>query len=1557
MTTLEKLFAQIFERKDMIIEQIQQQADSYSQQLASTLLIDGFTPPPWLLSPNFNSRSSDPNELEKEKIISKLLLRPPRDSSRYSTGGCSLYYRPVAAGGNERLSNVMCMENRTFNKALNVSSEPTVTRDSNEIACLNCVPELDDNVKSPLNEVGARTSSIYAAPDMSIECHNNDTVCSLSRVGERDDSVESPQNETNARITSIYAAPEMSLARIQRSKSRQKARELRTNVKATSKSCLSNENRTHISFSGDSKSKKDIHQVTQDKCLSEVDKCKDISGAITMTAEEKGDKANNRTSHNCTLAKSSSSYEKLRTSKRGSSSDKETLDGGIMVQPTGDSLQQYGHVNGVMEGANLSHFCLGSYDSKKSRTRKTQGTQSKNKPFCGRVTRSRSSNQQISRINKSSNTGTSVSCNPKEGGGALSHSVGDLMHKLNVSNKLLDAVKTSQVLSDRNGETQVICSNGGILKPVISSNMDMKKSSLGGNHQENAENAVGNGPIYAPLVMMPVNSGSKMDPVTSDCFMKVKPKQLNFDEIGECDLNEICSPLSKKRKQDGLLGQERYPSKVSASSVDHKYSNNLFEQQLPKANILSSRPKAARTESYNNTDECAKYEMMNIGLETIENPVVEDVEHNSKVSLQDDSNVACEVNISSKEVDNIFNEEMHSEKPHLKEDHTSSLKMQIKEGDLGHKGEESASGVFIPVSQNSKSSFISSLTKQGNKDFEVDLGSSKDFEVGLGSSNSKDFEVGTTLKLSSMKLNSAKFSICPLNQQKNVEYQPNCFSDSRKFMAHIQRDAIPLNLKTPENDLNSTKESASILSSKKVSISQSDGIQSCNKSFHNEMICDLPEGTESLHELQAAEVIVTEMNDDTTVTTDTLKQSEPTSVLNTIKNATDVGPVNPIINDEDVVADNNKFEINLPEWVSSYDSVQPVQNDDKTMDVSDEITPVYEGFIIDEKTRSLNMKNNEGGIDFDTLEVPSTIIARAGIIEQICKSASMQTPLSQFSSALKQHQIQDLYGFMADGNHGILDHMDIGTTLSLDEDSRKHLQTSGSCITEIDSVFPQHQKFSYATPFWQSKNHYSSPTGKPWERSASSSGSSEKQLCSNPDLTCFPIEEDPNSNEESENAEAASDELQENIISKIENEKSTKVSPKMKTERTENDDEVVVEIQERLHESTEVWSQLANHVPTKSMKYPDRCSSNSVNIEVSVPRTRDKVKHKPKFHHGFKASTYDEESRSSSIITHASSRGILSEINRNKSSMRSGIPRLSQKEAKRNNIVSNITSFIPIVQQKQAAAVCTGKRDIKVKALEAAEAAKRCEQNKENERRMKKEALKLERARIGKENAKEMELNLIKKQEELKKKEADIAARKRLREEEERKQMAKRRKLAAEAQKIQKIKLEKLRARKVEIEKHAAVAGNKTKSENMIQNKIANENSVKKQDSELRTNKTLANVVQHVTYVLENIDASSDCGEKEKATCVQEKSPVKIGPMKLSIQENSYDISPYQCSDDEDDEEDDLPTKKFVPSWASKNRVAMVLPLQQKLDPESIFSVDSFCSMDEVLLPRRLQGQ
>ncbi|GJS88284.1 RNA-directed DNA polymerase, eukaryota, reverse transcriptase zinc-binding domain protein [Tanacetum coccineum] len=97
--------------------------------------------------------------------------------------------------------------------------------------------------------------------------------------------------------------------------------------------------------------------------------------------------------------------------------------------------------------------------------------------------------------------------------------------------------------------------------------------------------------------------------------------------------------------------------------------------------------------------------------------------------------------------------------------------------------------------------------------------------------------------------------------------------------------------------------------------------------------------------------------------------------------------------------------------------------------------------------------------------------------------------------------------------------------------------------------------------------------------------------------------------------------------------------------------------------------------------------------------------------------------------------------------------------------------------------------------------------------------------------------------------------------------------------------------------------------------------------------------------ILSAVEAECEKNPFEVAS-ILEKSPVKVGPANSRTQELSYDMSPYQ-SDDDYEEEDDQPTKKFIPSWCSKSRVAMVLPLQQQIDPVKLFPLQSFCNMDE----------
>ncbi|CAL5390292.1 unnamed protein product [Camellia sinensis] len=272
-----------------------------------------------------------------------------------------------------------------------------------------------------------------------------------------------------------------------------------------------------------------------------------------------------------------------------------------------------------------------------------------------------------------------------------------------------------------------------------------------------------------------------------------------------------------------------------------------------------------------------------------------------------------------------------------------------------------------------------------------------------------------------------------------------------------------------------------------------------------------------------------------------------------------------------------------------------------------------------------------------------------------------------------------------------------------------------------------------------------------WDRISSNSSSSGKQRSLNPELTCFPIEEDPSISGENENIDEVADTIQEDISSTL---------------MTRAKRQPLAEIKEAcVNPPTSV---------SAAERFLDRNSLDSTNTEVSATGAQSRIKQKLGNCYSNKRRCTNEakENRSLSISTNCIKKATESLNNRfskpklsGKTSLRKSGQNLLERESKRNNIVSNITFFLPLVQQKQAAAVGTGKRDIKVKALEAAEAAKRLEEKRQNERKMKKDALKLKRERKKQESLRQMEINKKKKEEEQKKKDADMAARKRLREE------------------------------------------------------------------------------------------------------------------------------------------------------------------------------------------------
>lgn len=353
----------------------------------------------------------------------------------------------------------------------------------------------------------------------------------------------------------------------------------------------------------------------------------------------------------------------------------------------------------------------------------------------------------------------------------------------------------------------------------------------------------------------------------------------------------------------------------------------------------------------------------------------------------------------------------------------------------------------------------------------------------------------------------------------------------------------------------------------------------------------------------------------------------------------------------------------------NYSVASPCNNDL----AFDQTLPVFERFVLNEQTENGGLDISGDGINFGELNHSCTSTQRVSILEQICRTASRHTPLPCLSSTFKSLRTEDQYLSV----NGLLERVEMKSSLPLSDDGGNHLRAR--FMDEIDSAFqrvsyPDCLPYSDARFGWNSKNSKSPPVGKFWERVSSNSFSSEKRLSFNPELTCFPIEEDPSVSEENENADDVADNIQEDIG-------STQINSCAK--------------REPLSDITEVCLN-----PPASVSAAEKCLHrgrfDSINTEV-IPTTLNSVKQRLRNHCSNKKSkNVGKENQNLSVGANSIKMASESLHNRFSKAKLSGTTsmkrrgqRLSEK-VKRNNIVSNITSFIPLVQQKQAAAACTG---------------------------------------------------------------------------------------------------------------------------------------------------------------------------------------------------------------------------------------------------------------------------
>ncbi|XP_031481249.1 uncharacterized protein LOC116251238 [Nymphaea colorata] len=601
----------------------------------------------------------------------------------------------------------------------------------------------------------------------------------------------------------------------------------------------------------------------------------------------------------------------------------------------------------------------------------------------------------------------------------------------------------------------------------------------------------------------------------------------------------------------------------------------------------------------------------------------------------------------------------------------------------------------------------------------------------------------------------------------------------------------------------------------------------------------------------------------------------------------------------------------------------------------DDSLPVFEGFSVGLPIFCGEPPVMEGSKLYDYLDF-SSFKTTAVDGPQICKSTSFLTPRSNATAKYKIHSTPDVYQSLP---NGLLEHMrgsflcnaedlkHVGTTVG--EDGILHEIRCISGLQLMDGSLRGSYCGSTSGSDAKLRKGIRSPaastpaTGKFSERTLlkSNSSSSGKQF-KNPELTCFRIEEEE-TNMNEENGHVDLDDVSE-------------ISPKRNCSGMNMPENALADISMSHCGSSDINDEGETFLHSNSTNR-DHTQTAFAGKESGVSeRHSDERKNvmddKENRYPSFSVGKFEKVSN---FLPKRTSKAKLSgNVGR-----ANGSQAVSGKDRKLNNIVANISSFVPLIQQKKPV---PAKRDVKVKALEAAEAAKRLEEKKEIERKMRKEAAKLEREKLMLENLKQMEEQKRREEEKKQKRRADLAKRQQ-REEEEKKEKERKRKLIEESRKQFRLAEEK-----------------------ELQHKVDKDEFKRKEAKRQKVEKGRDGIEQMKTALSgTGIVGASDAGPSEHVRGEGEAVAVLrdklIGTNTLAnvdkgcssgieeTEEMQYEMSPYRGSDDEEEEDDDMARRKFIPSWARKENLIPVLCRQQHVDPDVIFPSIKGCNLNEVL--------
>jgi hypothetical protein len=316
-------------------------------------------------------------EFNKEELISGVLLPRPQPVIPYSSSHCSLYNKPVFAPDNGELPNGMCLQVHASDKG---------------------------------PDAGDRPSSLP-------QCSVSDAGCAFDCVNELDHTAVSPLDRWEKGIQDIYHDPAPSLARVQRSKSRKKAIELRNSGKAA-KSCSRDENIVDTyagGISGSAISSFQNDHVRESVFVNPVDT---TTGSCAMGEVKVGDcrsKANGNDICTVRMTRSRSSSQLLNSLNVGNSSYISGKDDGIITDSIARSNEQSNHDNELLELVEISRTMNESSEATKAKSGDDQKKDMGSNVYLGRITRSRNSSQLPNCMNKSTNPDSSCDNDKVEG--------------------------------------------------------------------------------------------------------------------------------------------------------------------------------------------------------------------------------------------------------------------------------------------------------------------------------------------------------------------------------------------------------------------------------------------------------------------------------------------------------------------------------------------------------------------------------------------------------------------------------------------------------------------------------------------------------------------------------------------------------------------------------------------------------------------------------------------------------------------------------------------------------------------------------------------------------------------------------------------------------------------------------------------------------------------------------------------------------------------------------------------------------------------------------------